>query len=60
LEEIFPKLPNIDMDTLHAPVTNKEIRQVLFSMRNYKALGVDGFQVVFYKSQWEVVGVSFC
>lgn len=33
---------------------------MLFSMGNYKAPRMDGFQVDFYKSQWEVVRDSFC
>lgn len=29
-------------------------------MGTYKAPGINGFQAIFYKSQWDVVGESLC
>lgn len=42
------------------PVTDDEIKQSIFSMKPLKAPDVDGYPVIFYQSQWHIVGVSFC
>lgn len=55
----FPNLLEEDLEPFKAHVTNEDIRRALFSIGNYKALGVDGFQAIFYKSQWKVMGESF-
>jgi hypothetical protein len=38
------------------PVTKKEVYDALMSMKSYKAPGPDGFQPIFFKLFWEVVG----
>ncbi|XP_074276997.1 uncharacterized protein LOC141600652 [Silene latifolia] len=45
---------------LMAPVTNDEIKQVLFSIPNHKAAGPDGYSSAFFKDSWDVVGELFC
>lgn len=37
-------------------VTKDEVHRAIMSMKSYKALGPDGFQPVFYKTFWDVVG----
>lgn len=40
------------------PITNDEIKHIIFSMKPFKALGVDGYPTLFYQSQWHIVGGS--
>lgn len=47
-----------DMHYLNSNVSIDETKSALFSMRNYKLPGPDGFHPLFFKSQWEVVGIS--
>lgn len=41
-------LQEFDVDLLVAPVEYKEIRQVLFSLKSFIALGSDGLHAGFY------------
>lgn len=43
---------------LSNPVTHTEVKNALFDMGGMKATGLDGYQAIFYQSQWEVVGES--
>jgi len=38
------------------PVTEKEVKDVIFYMHSYKALVPDGFQPIFFKTSWHIVG----
>ncbi|CAJ2638969.1 unnamed protein product [Trifolium pratense] len=38
------------------PVSKKEVYDALMSMKSYKAPGPDGFQPIFFKLFWDVVG----
>ncbi|XP_043697156.1 uncharacterized protein LOC122647928 [Telopea speciosissima] len=49
-------LDYVQQDSLIGKVSNKEIREVVFSMKNSKAPGPDGFGAGFFKHSWEVVG----
>ncbi|XP_043697301.1 uncharacterized protein LOC122648107 [Telopea speciosissima] len=46
----------VQQNSLIGQVSNKEIREVVFSMKNSKAPGPDGFGAAFFKHAWEVVG----
>lgn len=37
-----------------------EIRSTIFSITPLKAPGTDGLHAIFYQSQWDIVGPSFC
>ena len=37
-------------------MTKVEVRNVIFSMQSFKVLGPDGFQPLFFKHFWDVVG----
>ncbi|KAH1114530.1 hypothetical protein J1N35_007908 [Gossypium stocksii] len=56
----FPCLKDEDLNFLNRPVSNEEIKVVLFYMAPLKALGSDGFHALFYQSQWDHVGTSVC
>nr|KYP54501.1 Transposon TX1 uncharacterized [Cajanus cajan] len=45
-----------DQLLLGAPVSKEEVFQALMEMKPYKAPGPDGFQPIFYKMYWDVVG----
>lgn len=64
--EVFPcnvrldRLPQDAIRILCFEVTNDEIQRAMFGMVLLKALGVDGFEAIFFQSKWEVVGPSIC
>lgn len=37
-------------------MTLEEVKEALFFMGNYKALGPDGFHPLFFKAKWDIVG----
>lgn len=43
---------------MSGPVTHKEIKEVLFSMKNDSVQRPDGYAVEFFKSNWELVGMD--
>lgn len=40
-------------------ITQQEIKDAMFSMKNDNAPGPDGFTIEFYKSNWDLVGNEF-
>lgn len=50
------KLNGEQRDDLKAEVTKEEVKVDLFSMGEKKAFGLDGFNVVFFKCAWLIVG----
>lgn len=52
IPQISPELYN---SLLH-PVSFDEVKEALFSMNSHKAPGADGFQPIFYKTYWSIVG----
>ena len=55
-----PCLPSSSYDFLLAPVTQEDIRKVVFSISKDKSPGPDGYSSFFYKQAWSVVGGDFC
>ncbi|GKV16257.1 hypothetical protein SLEP1_g26925 [Rubroshorea leprosula] len=49
-------LPTSMVDFLQQPITNLEIKEVVFSSPRNKAPGPDGYTSEFYKAAWPVVG----
>lgn len=41
-------------------VESDEIKHAVFFIESYKAPTIDGLQACLYKSQWEIIGDSFC
>lgn len=60
LEGHFPLIDPMYMEQLAGPVTDDEVRATIFGMKPYKAPGPDGYQPIFYQSQWQVIGQSVC
>ena len=57
----FPILEESRMQALGQAVEDdEEIKNVIFSMKALKALGIDGLHALFYQTQWHVVGKSVC
>ena len=53
---IFPKLPPIACQSLYCTVSKEEVWRAFCSMDSYKAPGPDGFQPLFFKKYWDIVG----
>ena len=57
------QLNDDEVDLLERPTTEQEVKKALFDMGGFKAPGcdgLDGLHVIFYQSQWEVVGQDLC
>lgn len=52
----FPVLSDDDIRLLARPISMDETKSALFSMGNLKAPGPDGFHLMFFKSQWDILG----
>jgi hypothetical protein len=50
------KLSSTQQHILAQDVTRKEIKHAMFSLKNNKALGPDGFNAGFFKRMWHIVG----
>ncbi|XP_072084360.1 uncharacterized protein [Arachis hypogaea] len=60
LNNCFPPLDTIDLESIGSNVSRMEIRSALFSMGSLKAPGKDGIQAIFYQKKWDVVGTNLC
>lgn len=60
LKNSFPKLVGKKLSAFGNMVTREEIYRATRCMGGFKALGPDGFQAIFYQSQWNIVGDDFC
>ncbi|XP_021757503.1 uncharacterized protein LOC110722546 [Chenopodium quinoa] len=56
--DIFPELSSNDWSTLTKYYTRTEIDLVVNEMATLKAPGPDGFQVLFYKKNWDLISVT--
>jgi hypothetical protein len=56
----YPVLDANIVRDLSEPLTNDEIKNVVFSMSPWKAPGPDGFPAGFYQKSWEIVGSTIC
>lgn len=60
LSHSFPILEEEDISSIARAVTDEQIFNTIKNFGALKAPGPDGFQAIFYHSQWQVVGPSFC
>ena len=60
LQEILPfRCSNEERSLLTKPVTEDEIREVIFHMPSNKSPGPDGFTTEFFKASWSVIAKDF-
>ncbi|PNX83979.1 ribonuclease H, partial [Trifolium pratense] len=55
-EDDVATLDDFAIAELVKPVSKKEVHDALMNMKSYKAPGPDGFQPIFFKLFWDVVG----
>eukprot|EP00253_Pinus_taeda_P023568 PITA_23568 len=59
IKDLIKNIPKLvsreDNCNLNRPVTEEEVSEVLKQMKNGKALGLDGFNVDFFKACWNIV-----
>lgn len=60
ISNAFPKLGEVDREELRRLPSYDEIHQTMRGMGSLKALGLDGFRVVFFQHNWNIVGREFC
>jgi hypothetical protein len=53
---LHPTIDEEGQNSLLRPVTKEEVSAALNSMKPYKAPGPDGFQCIFFKQYWHIVG----
>lgn len=51
-----PRISDEERSQLLHPVSREEVLQALNTMKPYKAPGPDGFQAIFFKQYWSIVG----
>jgi hypothetical protein len=51
-----PIIDNLGSNSLTKPVTKHEVLATLNTMKPYKAPGPDGFQCIFSKQYWHIIG----
>nr|KYP52894.1 LINE-1 reverse transcriptase isogeny [Cajanus cajan] len=60
LSGTFPELSSEDKKSLVDTFSDIEIMEAIQRMGGLKAPGPDGFQAIFYQTQWQTVGKSLC
>ncbi|KAJ1408633.1 Reverse transcriptase domain [Sesbania bispinosa] len=55
-ESDFPVLPQNMINSLEAISSAEKIKNIVFSIGNFKTPGPDGIHAFFYKSQWDTLG----
>ncbi|OMO90064.1 reverse transcriptase [Corchorus capsularis] len=52
----FPRLEVNEIEELHKPVDDDEVKEAMFSIGPHKTPGPDGFQACFFQQNWDTVG----
>lgn len=56
----FPSLETSTLEDLNRDISDEEIFRMVKDIGAYKARGLDGYQAVFFHTQWNIIGSSFC
>jgi hypothetical protein len=56
LDKIMPKVTPLMNEQLLAPFSPEDVKNVVFSIGDYKAPGPDGLHAIFYKKFWNICG----
>ncbi|GKD89732.1 putative RNA-directed DNA polymerase, eukaryota, reverse transcriptase zinc-binding domain protein, partial [Tanacetum coccineum] len=56
----YPRLSMEAANSMIREVSDKEIRDTMFSMGDNKASGPDGFLAAFFKEAWDIIRVDVC
>ncbi|GKC30130.1 RNA-directed DNA polymerase, eukaryota, reverse transcriptase zinc-binding domain protein [Tanacetum coccineum] len=60
-DELFiNKLTKSEADLMVRDITNEEIKDAIFGIRNAKAPGPDGYTSMFFKKSWDIIGGDVC
>lgn len=54
----LPQISEMESQMLSAPITDEEIRDAMFDMKNDKSQGLDGVPSEFFKVHWDYIGSS--
>lgn len=54
------QLKEEEIESLLAPITNEEIKQVVLNLNPHKVPGSDGFGPIFYQKYWHIIGNEIC
>ncbi|XP_020678499.1 uncharacterized protein LOC110096766 [Dendrobium catenatum] len=57
---VADKVPSQYLDSLIAPITDLEIKNVIFAGKASSAPGPDGFSFAFYQKIWHIIGYHLC
>ena len=57
---LFPNLTKGNYYQFKNHFDDKEIKNIVFSIKAFKVLRVDGLHAIFFQSLWEVIGKSIC
>nr|GEW21292.1 hypothetical protein [Tanacetum cinerariifolium] len=61
LNDLLPNRLSVrDTESMVRDVTNDEIKEALFSLRDNKAPGPDGFSAAFFKETWDIISDDVC
>lgn len=52
----MPELSNVGIAALTSQVSKEEVKKAVFRMKSFKAPSPDGFQPIFFKHFWDIIG----
>ncbi|KAF7814603.1 reverse transcriptase [Senna tora] len=59
-QSLLSSLDNIQSERIGVIPSHEEIRRALWSLKPYKAAGIDGFQLGFFQRCWDIIREKIC